>query len=117
MKSILTWLMVFCVLAGLNARVLADDAVRSGGCTPTETCCESTGDDGKPADHPDDGDDDCPLEHHHHHDCCSQTLPMAADNAIPGAGGVPGSPLLGLRPEGDVLPEGPFLGSEKPPLI
>lgn len=115
MKFILTWLMVFCVLAGLNARALANDAVRSGGCTPSETCCDSAQDGGKPADHPDDR-DDCPLEHHHH-DCCSQTLPLAVDNTIPGASLVPGSPLLGLRPEGDVLPEGPFLGSEKPPLI
>jgi hypothetical protein len=116
MKFILTWLMVFCVLAGLNARVLADHAVRSGGCSPSETCCESTQDGEKPADHQDDG-DDCPLEHHHHHDCCSQTLPLAVDNTIPGASHVPGSSLLGLRPEGDVPPEGPFLGSEKPPLI
>ena len=31
--------------------------------------------------------------------------------------GIPGSSLLGVRHEGEVPPEGPFLGSEKPPLI
>ncbi len=43
---------------------------------------------------------------------------MSVDNHfICRLGLIPGSSLLGVRHEGEAIPDEPFLGSEKPPLI
>ncbi|MES2439018.1 MAG: hypothetical protein V4584_08120 [Verrucomicrobiota bacterium] len=116
MRSLLTWLMVFSVLAGLNVRVLAADVGCAEACTRSVTCCDDHHETHAPASHQHDG-KDCPMDHHHHHDCCSHTLPLTLDHTLTCRLGIPGSSLLGVRHEGEVPPEGPFLSSEKPPLI
>ena len=117
MRLLLTWLMVICTLAGLNARVLADEVGRVAVCAQsTDTCCQDHHDAPGPEKHHHDG-DDCPLDHHHHFGCCSQALPLTVENNLICRLGIPGSSLLSVLHEGEVPPEAPVLGSEKPPLI
>lgn len=112
--------MLVCVLIGLGGRTIAMTSATAGSCVrPVESCCESHHDSSpKETHHHEDG-DDCPLEHHHHHHGgCSQPLPpLAVDSDFICSLGVPESSLLGVRHEGEVPPEGPFLCLEKPPLI
>jgi hypothetical protein len=110
--------MVFGILAGLNAQVLAADHAHVETCTmePAETpCAHSRQDPHHGHHHP--GEDHDGNDHHHHHDCCSHAQPLTVENHHLRQPGVPGSSLLGVRHEGEVPPEEPFLGSEKPPLI
>ena len=116
MRALITWLVVFCVVAGLGARSLAANPGHLEVCETSQTCCHSPHEAEPPAEHQHDG-ESCPLEHHHHHGCCFQPLPLTLDSAVTYRLGVPESALLADRPEGEVTPEGPFLGSEKPPLI
>jgi hypothetical protein len=44
-------------------------------------------------------------------------MPLIVESNAACRSGVPGSSQLGFRHEGEDPPEGPFLGSEKPPLI
>lgn len=116
MRFIFTMLMVFCVFAGLNARVFAVSCSSAGECGKvTEPCCQDEpGGANAPEDHHDGG--DCPMEHHHH-GFCAHGLPLGVDFQAPAMLPAPGSALLSFLHEGDLAPEGPFLGSEKPPLI
>lgn len=116
MRGVFTWLVVFCIVAGLGARVLAADAGHLELCETSTACCHPPHEAVAPAEHPHDG-EDCPLEHHHHHGCCFQPVALTLDSALTYRLGVPGSALLADRHKGEVTPEGPFLGSEKPPLI
>lgn len=116
MRQFLTGLMVFCVVAGLGARLLAADIGHVEVCHhAAESCCE-TDHHGTPDEHHHDG-DSCPADHHHHFGCCAHALPLTIDTPWICRLGVPGASLLGVRHEGEIAPEGPFLGSEKPPLI
>lgn len=104
-------------MAGLNARVLASNAGHVGTCTQSETaCCSDATHENESSDCDHDG-EKCPKDHHHHHSCCSPAQPLTMENDHFRQQSLLTSSLLGIRPEGDVLPEDPFLGSEKPPLI
>jgi hypothetical protein len=116
MRVAVTWLMVFCVVAGLGARIFAADTSRSAVCAESTSCCDHSQSAKAPAEHQHQG-EDCPLEHHHHHGCCSHPLPLTLDTALIYRLGIPSGSLLAIRHEGEITPEGPFLGSEKPPLI
>jgi hypothetical protein len=60
----------------------------------------------------------CPVDHHHHGGCsCSFVLPMVVADKLASQFDSQSSFLLGIRHENEVAPDGPFLGSEKPPLI
>jgi len=116
MKSLVTWLMVFCLLAGLNAQALAAEFGHAGGCSHVqEISCDHSHREA-PDDHRHDG-EKCPQDHHHHHGCCSTAQPLTIENDHLRRPCIPGSSLLGVRHEGEVPPEEPFLASEKPPLI
>ena len=116
MRNFLTVLLAFCVFAGLNARVLAVTCTSASECGKvTESCCQDDNALGSPADEHHDG-GDCPMEHHHH-GLCSHGLPLGVDIQTPARLTLPGSLKLSFRHEGDMPPDGPFLGSEKPPLI
>lgn len=108
--------MVFCVLAGLNVRVLGAESCHVDTCSHIEEiCCDHTHQQA-----PDEQQHDetkCPQEHHHHHGSCPVSQPLTVENDHLRQPGIPGSSLLGVRHEGEVAPEEPFLGSEKPPLI
>ncbi|MCF7674570.1 MAG: hypothetical protein K9N23_05695 [Akkermansiaceae bacterium] len=107
---------VFCILlAGLQARMFAPDPCEVVAKTHADGKChvehgECPG--GDP-----DHDDKCPAEHHHHHGICGHATPYAVDGA-----GLIGLVLhessgLWLRHEGDVLPDGPCLEKDIPPVI
>jgi hypothetical protein len=81
-----------------------------------DSCCQDHHDTPAPAEHHHDG-DDCPTDHHHHFGCCVQAQPLTIQNDLICRLGIPGSSLLSVRDESEVLPEAPVLGSEKPPLI
>ncbi|MEO7099819.1 MAG: hypothetical protein ABI162_10695 [Luteolibacter sp.] len=116
MRSFLTWLMVFGVLAGLNLRALSAD----GSCivcfVNVENCCKNAPSTSQEKSQDSDS-KKSPADHEHHHGCCSHVLPLAAMNESNCKFGIPTSFLLVARHESEVAPDGPFLGSEKPPLI
>jgi hypothetical protein len=113
--------MVICTLAGLSGRISGVHAAPATSCAQSaETCCEDIHQAPVPESHHHDDGSECPPEHHHHHHqgCCSQPLPpVVLDHDFTCWLGTPQSSLLGIRHEGERTPEGPFLGSEKPPLI
>lgn len=120
MRLLLTWLMVICALAGLNTRGLRADVMNLAVCShPAESCCQDDSHAATaPVDSPSGGHEPCPPGEHHHHSCnCSHALPLTVENNLPCRLEITASSLAGVRHKGDVLPEGPFLGSEKPPLI
>lgn len=116
MKFLFTLLMVLGVFAGLNARALALDCGSANGCCDIEeTRCVEAHDSSIPQEKHHEG-DGCPVEHHHHL-CCSHGITLGAEELAAVRLGNLESRLPQLRPEGHSLPEDPFLGSEKPPLI
>lgn len=110
--------MVFGMLAGLNARVLAADA---GHLTvyphSSEACCHHDHGPDTPAAPLTDEEQHCPHDHHHHLCGCLHALPLATEDELGCRLADPVSSLTGVRPESALVPDEPFLGSEKPPLI
>ncbi|RYD35067.1 MAG: hypothetical protein EOP87_08000 [Verrucomicrobiaceae bacterium] len=121
MRFLLTWLTVFCVMAGLNARVLGAEFLHVGTCSQThveEVCCDHSHDQSPDCQGHEHKDGKCPSEpHHHHHGCCPAGQPLTVENDHFRQPAFFGSSLLGVRHDGEIAPEEPFLGSEKPPLI
>ncbi|RYD39920.1 MAG: hypothetical protein EOP85_15150 [Verrucomicrobiaceae bacterium] len=121
MRHLLTWLMVFCVVAGLNARALGAESLHVGTCSHVEETCVDHSHDCDSHDHGHDHDNEdgkCPPDHHHHHHgCCPAGQPLTVENDHFRQPVFFGSLLLGVRHDGELAPEEPFLGSEKPPLI
>lgn len=116
MRSLLNLLMILGVFAGLNARVLALDCGQQDGCCEiAKSCCVEIHDSSVPQEKHHEG-DGCPVEHHHHF-CCSYGLLLGHEEPAAGWHVAVVHHLPQHRPEGDPLPEDPFLGSEKPPLI
>jgi hypothetical protein len=102
--------MIFGMLTGLSAQVLAASD-HSSHRNAAENCCD--GHEHAPSDCAPD-----PQDSHHHHDCCcAHALPLGIEPQHPCRLGVPQSTRLGFRNEAKIPPEGPFLSSEKPPLI
>jgi hypothetical protein len=63
-------------------------------------------------------DEDCPEGHHHHGDSCfcgSNPLVSVRDSDFRLIGGI--SHLLRIKHEREPIPEGPYLSSDRPPLI
>ncbi|MFT4176758.1 MAG: hypothetical protein QM627_08875 [Luteolibacter sp.] len=78
---------------------------------PADDCCLA---DGKHQGH---SEDQCPEGHHHHHYCSYITplFPPAEKHDLQFPASV--SREGNARPQSERIPEGPFLNSEKPPLI
>jgi|GEM_PF-2063298 hypothetical protein len=62
-------------------------------------------------------DEDCPSHHHHHCGTVCQVVPLISENEI--KCGAPWRLSDNLRPrqESELMPEDPYLSSEKPPII
>ena len=115
MKTLASWLLVVAVLFGLQLRVLAHDPCEVLA-TMTEDC--HTGhphENDAPCDSP--HDKNCPSEHHHQGGACCHVLPLVSDNQAACRLASPASYRLRLRPERALIPEGPYLSSDRPPLI
>jgi hypothetical protein len=120
LRSYATWAMIVGVFVAFSLRAagveFSHDKFASGCCHSVETCSESNLGTTLPDGHQHDG-EKCPQDHHHHKGCCTNSQPLTVENDYLRQPGIPGSLLLGVRHEGEMPPEGPFLGSEKPPLI
>ena len=117
MRFLATWLMVLCVLAGLNSRLMASSCNDATRCEHRmDLCCDDGAQACQPVDSHRPG-DKCPPDHHHHHTCCSHVVALGLDQKAPCHLGTPVSALETMRHQGDRPPDEPFLGSEKPPLI
>lgn len=119
LRSYAKWVMIVGVFVALSLRAIGFDHLyhdtRSDCCQSVEMCEDGQLDTDLPDDDQQD-DKSCPPDHEHH-GCCTVAMPLVLDNSFICRLGVPGSSLLGVRHEGEVPPEGPFLASEKPPLI
>lgn len=117
MRNFLTWLMVFGVLAGVNLRALSAEGDHRTICKEkVEQCCGNEISSLPESSHDHDG-GDCPPDHHHDHQCCLHVMPLTVDQQAESWLRDPASTFLGFRHQGEVPPDGPFLSSEKPPLI
>ena len=120
LRNFATWAMIVGVFVAVSLRAVGFEhsqvKIQSSCCHTVETCSESDPGNSCPDGHQHDG-EKCPQNHHHHKGCCSSAQPLTVENDHLRQPGIPGSSLLGVRHEGEVPPEGPFLGSEKPPLI
>ena len=119
LRSYAKWVMIVGVFVALSLRTSgfnhSHEEIGSKCSHSVEICQESELDTDLPDDDQQD-DKSCPPDHEHH-GCCNAALPLIGDSNFICRLGVPGSSLLGVRHEGEVPPEGPFLASEKPPLI
>lgn len=113
-------MLVFSVFVGLNARGLTVNAEHgSGECLLEQTC--GHGHDhhhhhGPAKEKHRHGGEEAPYDHHHHN-CCHPAMPLTVEIQQICRLGISGLHLFGFRHEGELTPEEPVLGSEKPPLI
>lgn len=118
LRKYVTWVMIVGVFVALSLRAIGLDhlhhEIRSNCCKSIELSLDGELDTDLPDD--DQQDDKNGPPDHEHGSCCSAS-PLTIDTSFICRLGVPGSSLLGVRHEGEVPPEGPFLASEKPPLI
>ena len=115
MRFFLTWLLVFGVLAGLNLRALSASGSSLTMCAEEIShCCGNDASQHQGQNH--EG-HECPLNDHHHHGCCFHVLTLILGTDAEWKFTLSSSSFAGFRHEGEIPPDGPFLGSEKPPLI
>lgn len=110
------WLMIFWVIAGLGARVMAQD---THWLDPRDSHCCADHHDADPEENsPEQHHESCPPGPHHHHACtCAHSLPLSAEDDWVSRLHVPPFCLLEVSQESETPPEKPFLQLEKPPLI
>lgn len=117
MRAFLPWLLIFSLLAGLHVRAVTLDHSDMEICSHSPaSCCHEGVDLHVPA-VPGEHDHECPADHHHDSCCCSHALTLACEfddacTLMPSK-----SSLFGMRHQSVKIPNGPFLISEKPPLI
>jgi hypothetical protein len=66
---------------------------------------------------PSEHDHECPADHHHDSCCCSHALTLVCEFDDACALMPSKSSIFGMRHQSVKIPNGPFLISEKPPLI
>jgi hypothetical protein len=117
MRGFFIGLMIFGLLAGISARLLAFNThSHFHAASMEDSCCHDHDHHGpSPEPHSHDG-KDCPPDHHHH-GCCCVAMPLTLENAHACRLGISGMSVFGMLHEGEVPPEEPLLSSEKPPLI
>jgi hypothetical protein len=123
MKHFITWLVALGIIVGLQSRVHSQDPCdviaslhehehhhhddHSNSPDDQQVPCDSSHDDRCPTDH----------HHHHNHDCLCHGMHVTDAMAGRLRLKVPDFSLSRFRHEGEVAPEGPCLGEDKPPLI
>ncbi|MEO8615122.1 MAG: hypothetical protein ABI600_08285 [Luteolibacter sp.] len=103
------------MLAGLNARALTVDGGRPSACAEKNSHCYES--ETLPQHSQDHDGEDCPLDSHHHHCCCFYVGALVLEIDAECHLTHPSASFSGFRHEGEIPPDGPFLSSEKPPLI
>ncbi|MBC8126654.1 MAG: hypothetical protein H8M99_05850 [Gloeobacteraceae cyanobacterium ES-bin-144] len=120
MRFAFTWLMVLGVLCGLHSRVIGNDPCdllaemhrAEKHATPASPHLHE---DNAPCDSSHDS--NCPVEHHNSNGACSHALPLTTENDFVRRLTEPTSDLVRMISESELVPEGPYLSSVKPPLI
>lgn len=121
MKLFLRLLAVFCVIAGLEARVLAEDSCDAE--VKTHAIAHAVaGADYDPHhshDEPCDSSQDreCPLDHSHQPGACSHSLPFLGTEISPGGFAPVSFSLTLIDGESVIPPDAPLLEADKPPLV
>ncbi len=113
MRNLFIWLLALGIIAGLHARVLAEDP-----CEIMAECHEHSHDapcHGDPCDSDHDG--KCPAEHHHHQGCVCPVMPLIPNTDSQMQLGCASSTLSRRIEQRRRIPEGPVLGMDKPPLV
>jgi hypothetical protein len=59
----------------------------------------------------------CPSEHHHHCGALCHLMPLVSENDFVCRLPLPVSSRLRVIPESDLIPDGPYLSSDRPPII
>lgn len=103
------------VLVGLQVRVLADDPCEVLTAMHQSDPCEHHHEDNPPCD-PSHG-EKCPAEHHHHCGALCHVMPLVSENDYACRLPLPVSSRLRVIPESDMIPDGPYLSSDRPPII
>jgi hypothetical protein len=109
------WFVMCSLLLGLHARVLAHDPCEVMSRLHAGGVCHVEHGECPPGDPSHDG--HCPAEHHNHLGICGHATPYAVDEAAVISLNLSASSCLSLRHEGDLLPDGPLLEVDIPPLI
>ena len=112
------WLAVSCVIAGLHSRALGAQANHANSCHRlVETCCDGS-DQVVLLEQDHHEGEECPTDHHHHsRDCCVHGMILGVEHILAARVAEISGTLLRIQQHGEVPDDGPFLGSEKPPLI
>ena len=113
-RVFLPWILVIGVFIGLNHKLIGKAPCEVAARMPCAAECGSLHDDHPPCD--ESHDQNCPAEHHHHAACC-HTPPSTAEfdfyrRLVP-----PSSYFVGVALVSDIIPDGPHLSSDRPPLI
>lgn len=115
MRLVASLILVLAVFIGLQARVLAKDPCEViASMHQVDDCChrnEKT----LPCDPS--HEENCPAEHHHHCGVLCHASPLVSENDFASRLAVPTSIRLRLQPESELIPEGPCLSSDRPPII
>lgn len=113
-RSWLSWLLVFGVIAGLGGRVLALDHVHAK--KEVAECCGHSHDDGSQDDS--DHGPDCPPGPHEHptHACC-HPAPLTGSEIQQWSMVPPGASWIGVAWSTALPPDEPVFALDKPPLI
>lgn len=112
MRSLVQWLTVLCMLAGLHAGAFAH-ACDEGWCDDAAACEHFVAN----GDHDGERNHSCPCDDDHGCHCSCHLIQMPVLSLISAGFVIAGSNVEMPRHEGERLPEEPVLGSEKPPLI
>jgi hypothetical protein len=115
MRLVSSFVLVFAVIIGLQARVLAKDPCEVIASMHQVDPCDHPHEESLPCDPS--HEKNCPAEHHHHGCVVCHVSPLASEDDFASRLELPTSIRLRLWPESELIPEGPYLSSDRPPII
>lgn len=115
MSFVSSFILVLTVFIGLQARVLAKDPCEVMVSMHQGDHCDHHHEESLPCDPS--HEKNCPAEHHHHCGIVCHVSPLVSENDFAGRLAEPTSIRLRLRSESELIPEGPYLSSDRPPII
>lgn len=115
MHVVSSFILVIAVFFGLQARVLSKDPCEVIASMQHAEHCDAHHEDSPPCDPS--HEKNCPAEHHHHCGMVCPVNPLTSENDFAYRLSAPASSRLRWRPESELIPEGPHLSSDRPPII
>lgn len=108
-------ILVIAVFFGLHARVLATHSCEQIATMTQADHCHHHHNENLPSHSSEEKDG--PVDHHHHCGLVCHTSPLVSDTDLMSLLISPSSIRLRLSLESELIPEGPYLSSAKPPII